>query len=117
MASMHNFADDNTPPYPPGQTLSKLTDTLESESNIAIDWFTKNEMIINPDKSQGIILDKKNSNLTNIPLTIDSQTMKSVPSVEYLGIHLDDKLNFNLHISHICRSAANKLNALIKLKS
>ena len=114
---MHNFADDNTPPYPPGQTLSKLTDTLESESNIAIDWFTKNEMIINPDKSQGIILDKKNSNLTNIPLTIDSQTMKSVPSVEYLGIHLDDKLNFNLHISHICRSAANKLNALIQLKS
>ena len=113
---MHNFADDNTL-FSWGETLSKLIGTLESESNIAIDWFTKNEMIINPDKSQGIILDKKNSNLTNIPLTIDSQTMKSVPSVEYLGIHLDDKLNFNLHISHICRSAANKLNALIQLKS
>ena len=70
---MHNFADDNTPPYPPGQTLPKLTDTLESESSIAIDWFTKNEMIINPDKSQDIILDKKNSNLANIQLTIDSQ--------------------------------------------
>ena len=74
-------------------------------------------MIINPDKFQAIILDKKKSNLTNIPLTIDNQTIKSVPSVELLGVHLDDKLNFNLHISNICRSAANQLNALIRLKS
>ena len=74
-------------------------------------------MIINPDKFQATILDKKKSNLTNIPLTIDNQTIKSVPSVELLGIHLDDKLNFNLHISNICRSAANQLNVLIGPKS
>ena len=113
---MHNFADDNTLSAW-GETVSKLIDTLESECNIAIDWFTKNEMIINPDKFQAIILDKKKSNLTNIPLTVDNQTIKSVPSVELLGIHLDDKLNFNLHISNICRSAANQLNALIRLKN
>ena len=116
IASMHNFADDNTLSAW-GETLFNLIGTLESESNIAIDWFTKNEMIINPDKFQAIILDKKKSNLTNIPLTIDNQTIKSVPSVELLGVHLDDKLNFNLHISNICRSAANQLNALIRLKS
>ena len=63
------------------------------------------------------MLDEKKSNLTNISLTIDNQTIKSVPSVEVLGIHLDDKLNLNLHISNICRSAANQLNALIRLKS
>ena len=74
-------------------------------------------MIINPDKFQAIILDKKKSNLTNIPLAIDNQTIKSVPSVELLGIDLDDKLNFNLHVSNICRSAANQLNASIRLKS
>ena len=113
---MHNFADDNTLSAW-GETVSKLIETLESESNIAIDWLTKNEMIINPDKFQAIILDKKKYNLTNIPLTIDNQTIKSVPSVELLGVHLYDKLNFNLHISNICRSAANQLNALIRLKS
>ena len=74
-------------------------------------------MIINPDKFQTIILNKKKSDLANIPWTIDNQTINSVPSVELLGIHLDDKLNFNLHISNICRSAANQLNALIRLKS
>ena len=74
IASMHNFADNNTLSAW-GETLSKLIGTLESESNIAIDWFTKNEMIINPDKFQAIILDKKKPNLTNIPLTIDNQTV------------------------------------------
>ena len=81
IASMHNFADDNTLSSW-GETLPKLIGTLESESNIAIDWFTKNEMIINPDKFQAIILDKRKSNLTNIPLTIDNHTIKSIPSVE-----------------------------------
>ena len=79
-ASMHNFADDNTLSAW-GETVSKLIDTLESESNIAINWFTKNEMIINADKFQAIVLDKKKSHLTNIPLTIDNQTIKSVQSV------------------------------------
>ena len=63
----------------------KLIDTLASESNIAADWFTKNETIIKPDKFQ---------------------------AVELLGIHLDDKLNFNLYVSKISRSAANQLHAL-----
>ena len=115
-ASTHNFADDDTL-SDWGETLSKLIGTLESESEIAIDWFTKNEMIINPDKFQPVILDKEKSNLTNVPLTIDNQTIKRVPSVELLGIHLDDILNFNLHISNICRSAAKQLNALIRLKN
>ena len=115
-ASTHNFADDDTLSAW-GETLSKLIGTLESESEIAIDWFTKNEMIINPDKFQPVILGKEKSNLTNVPLTIDNQTIKRVPSVELLGIHLNDKLNFNLHINNICRSAAKQLNALIRLKS
>ena len=42
--------------------------------------------------------------------------IKSVSSVELLGIQIHDKLNFNLHISKICKSAANQLNALIWLK-
>ena len=78
---MHNFADDNTLSAWE-ETVSKLIETLKSESNTAIDWFTKNEMIINPDKFQPIILDKKKLNLTNIPLAIVNQTIKSLPSVE-----------------------------------
>ena len=78
---MHNFADDNTLSAWI-ETVSKFISTLELESNIATDWLTKNEVIINPDKFQAIILDRKKPNLTTIPLIIDNQTIKSVPSVE-----------------------------------
>ena len=33
-----------------------------------------------------------------------------------LTILIDDKLNFKIHITSICRFAANQLNALIRLK-
>ena len=37
--------------------------------------------------------------------------------MEHLGVHIDDKLNFNEHINKMCKSAGNQLNALIRLKS
>ena len=78
----------------------------------------KIEIIINSKKFHAIVLDRKKSNPTIIPLTIDKQTIKSiVPSVELLGIHLDDKVNFNLYISNICMTSANQLNALVRVKS
>ena len=73
-------------------------------------------MIVNPDKFQAILLDKRKGDHTNQRIVVDNQNLKVVSSVELLGIQIDDKLNFNLHISNICRSAANQLNALIRLK-
>ena len=37
--------------------------------------------------------------------------------MKLLGVHIDDKLNFNEHINKICNSAGNPLNALIRIKS
>ena len=68
-------------------------------------------MIVNPDKFQVTILNKKKGDHTNENAVIDNKQIKSVPSVELLGIQLDDKLNFSPHISNICKSPANQLNA------
>ena len=38
-------------------------------------------------------------------------------SVRLLGIQLDDNINFSLHVSNICKSAANQLSALIRLNN
>ena len=72
-------------------------------------------MIVNPDKFQLIIGDKKKGDHTNEDIVIDKQ-IKSVPSVELLGIQLDDKFNFSPHISNICKSSAKQLNALIRFQ-
>ena len=74
-------------------------------------------MIVNPDKFQVIFLDKRRSDNTNIEVEIGNEKISSTSSVKLLGVHIDDKLNFNEHINKICKSAGNQLNALIRLKS
>ena len=61
---------------------------------------------------QGIIIDKKKQEY----FSIDQKNVKTSSSVKLLGVNIDDKLNFNLHITKICRSTANQLQALIRLR-
>ena len=57
LASLYNFADDNTLPAF-ASTVSRLIKILEFESEVVIDWFKKNKMLVNPDKLQAIMLYK-----------------------------------------------------------
>ena len=114
-AKEHNFADDNSlSEFEPN--VKNLKIILESESEKAISWFQSNKMIFNPGKFQGIIFDKKKQNHTAEYISIDQKNIKTSSSVKLLGVHIDDKLNFNLHITKICRSAANQLHVLIRLR-
>ena len=115
-ASVHNFADDNTL-CSFAKTLRGLVTILQSECETAINWLHNNKMIVNPDKFQVIFLDKRRSDNTNIEVEIGNEKISSTSSVKLLGVHIDDKLNFNEHINKICKSAGNQLNALIRLKS
>ena len=75
-----------------------------------------NTMIVNPDKFQAIVLNKKRSDLTNTNFQDDNQLVKLFSSVKFIGIQIVDEFNFNLLIGEIYKSAANQLNALIRQK-
>ena len=113
--NVHNFANDNTLTTF-AQNVETLISILGSESKIATDWFETNKMIVNPGKFQSIIIDKKKQDHTKETFKIGDKVIEVSPSVKLLGVQIDDKLNFNLHITNICRSAANQLNALTRLK-
>ena len=113
--SVHNLADDNSLSAFESN-IKNLKLILESESKTAISWFQSNKMIVNPGKFQSIIFDKKKQNHTAEYISIDQKNIKTSSSLKLLGVHVDDKLNFNLHITKICRSAANQLHTLIRLR-
>ena len=73
-------------------------------------------MIVNLGKFQLIILDKRKQDHTKETFEIGDKVIKASPSVKLLGVQIEDKLHFNLHITNICRTAANQVNALIRLK-
>ena len=111
--SMHNFADDNSLSAA-AKTVTELKIILQPESDVIINWFKKNKMIVNREKFQGIILNKQKHNYSNETIKFDNKTVETVSSVRLLGIQLDDKLNFSLQVSNNCKSAANQLSALIR---
>ena len=53
MSQLYNFADDNT---------DDLLKIFKEESESAVKWFRKSNMIVNPEKSQAIVLQKINKN-------------------------------------------------------
>ena len=81
---------------------------MQSEYEVITDWFKKNQIIVDPVNFQVIIINKRKWDHTNENVVIDNKQIKTVPSVQILGIQLEDKLNLSPHISNICKSAANR---------
>ena len=81
LASLYNFADDNT--LSAFATIgSELIAMLEPESEVALDWSKKYKMVVNSDKFQAVILDKRKSDHTNERMTVYNQQIKVVSSVK-----------------------------------
>ena len=57
------------------------------------------------------------SDTSGINISIQGKSIKSEDSVKLLGIKLDNKFNFDSHISDLCHKAATQLNVLKRLKS
>ena len=97
-ATVHNFADDNTLSCF-AKTVRDLVNILKEESEVAINWFSSNKMIINPNKFKSIILSKNKSDDIATGFSISTEIASIEKSVKLLGIHLDNHLNFNLYIN------------------
>ena len=71
-------------------------------------------MQANPDKFQAIIPGKSgHENCTS--LTICGSEIKCEDSVKLLGVTIDFMLNFDTHVSDICRKAAKQINVLLRI--
>ena len=110
-SELYNFADDNTLSAT-ADTIRDLITILESESEIALNWFDLNEMLANAKKFQAMILNRCGRHNDTHDLRIGDFTIRSKTSVELLGIDIDFKLNFNKYVGKLCKKAAGQLNTL-----
>ena len=77
---------------------------LENDCNKKINklqiWFSANELQINPEKFAIIVIPSKlTAQTTNLSMFYNECPIKCFESSKYLGVNLDNKLNFE---SHIC---------------
>ena len=113
---LHDFADGNTISAC-SKDLQELMKILEDASECAIKWFTNHCMIVNPGKLQSIRIESSEGKFNLQSLKINGNSIETSKCVKLLGIEIDDRLNFQLHICAICKKAAGQLNVLPHLKS
>ena len=109
-----NFADDNTL-YVCDTSLDNVLDRLKRDVDRVNTWFKINSMIANPDKYQIMFLGVKNP--TELSLNINGVDINGQLYVKLLGIIIDHKLTFSKHIENMCRSANNKISALLRFRN
>ena len=108
-----NFADGNTI-YSCAKSINDVTENLQSDMKIVLEWFKDNQMMANPGKFKFMILSK---NTINKSIVIDKKTIESSKSIKRLGLTIDNKLNFGIHINNICKVANAKIKGLGRIRN
>ena len=84
---------------------------LEINVNILASWFTDNYFKMNAEKCHLIV--PKHDN--DVHININNKIIKGEKSVTLLGVKIDNKLNFDEHVTDICKKANKKLHALARV--
>ena len=96
------------------QYTNELNDDLEEISN----WAYKCKMSFNPDKSeqaQEIIFSHETQKVIHPPAIFNNMPVVYSSCQNYLGIYLDEKLNFSNHIKEEISKANKGIDILRKL--
>ena len=74
-------------------------------------------MIANLEKFHAILLRKNQTSTSGEEINIYCEIIDSEETVTLLGVTIEYRLDFDPHISNICKKAATQLNILQRLKS
>ena len=83
-------------------------------------WFTANKLTLNLKKTKFMIFSKKvkkKSKEKKFKININNHCIKQVTEMKYLGVILDNKLNWHNHIQHICTKLAKAAGIIYKVRS
>lgn len=92
------FADD-TNIFLSHPDLQTLTHTLNTEMNHVTNWFKANKLSLNVSKTNFIHFKTTKKTVShNINITIDNTNITPVDSTKFLGVTIDQNLNWKKHI-------------------
>ena len=111
--TLYNYADDNTISFS-SPDFNRLIQVLQKESSTLINWFRINCMQANPEKFQAIGVGKRTHDM-NLTIKVSDTQINCEDVVKLLGVDIDYQLNFDHHISNLCRKAGQQLNVLKRL--
>ena len=110
------FADDTTLCLRNAK-ISNLISSCNFELQKFYDWTIANRLTINLEKTYFIIFTNKNLNCVTFDITINDTRIEKKDSGKFLGITLDNKLNYSLHIKEIGTKISRSIGIMYKLQN
>ena len=101
------FADDALI-FISGKNAEDCTKHLQEDLKRISEWLKANKLKLNVAKSKCMAL-KYNIDLN---LEIDNEKIEQVQIIKYLGIVIDSKLKFNMHIDYLVKKILKKMDFL-----
>lgn len=111
------FADDTTV-YLSANNINNLIDMIKADLTQLADWFYANKLSLNVTKTNFMVFCPNNCNkypnITKIKL--GENDIQRVNIAKFLGLHIDDELNWGNHINHVASKLASGSYALNSIK-
>ena len=104
------FADDTTLGYS-CLNLIDLQHILERETHKVIKWLAVNKLILNVAKTHSMLFTLKR-NQNNLAIKINNTYLEERTVTSFLGVQIDNKLNWKSHITHICNKISKSIAIL-----
>ena len=101
LLKFHLFADD-TSIFLSDTSIDKIEDTLNEELKNVFQWLLSNKLSLNVKKIKFRYYQaSKEKNPRKINLEINSDSIEELESTKYVGVILDQSLNWKKHISYV----------------
>ena len=94
------FADD-TSIIVKGTTTRDFQVNMVNTFNHVNKWFKTNLLTINTNKTHYFQFKTKNKPIIDIKIICNEQPITSVNNIKFLGIYINDSINWNYHIDYI----------------
>ena len=111
------YADD-TVIYCSGNTFEEVNEKLQLGINKFTSWCSKNALTINIKKTKVMKFGTNNKlkKAKYINISIKNEKLSIVPTYKYLGINLDQTLNFKYHTGSLLNTINHKLYMFSKIR-
>ena len=111
------YADD-TVIYCVSESVNKAEKELQTLINKFSKWCEINALTINTNKTKTMLFGSRNriKNVCKPELYINNEQLQVVPTYKYLGINLDQTLNFKYHLDTVINNISFKLYLFSKVR-
>ena len=112
------YADDSALIFS-GNDVDSISQFLSRELSMCKKWLTDNRLYLHVGKTESILFGTsgKIKKAGGFDVKCDGESVLRVTSVVYLGVRLDQCLNFDQYINKVCSDANNRLSFLFRYSS